>query len=108
MDEPRYRRDIKVLWSLFALAMIYSLWFSRTQALTGNTTVDSTLSVLIGLYICSRPAANAIDLFFFERARGRLLTEWLTVRWLALNILTLLSGWLVIFLGTTHFTSRGS
>ncbi len=108
MDERQYRRSIKVLWALIAVAMVYSLWFSRTQTVTGNSTVDSTLSVLLGLYICSRPAANAIDLLFFERrSLGWLLSEWLTVQWLALNILTLLTGWLVIFLGTTHFASRG-
>ena len=71
-------------------------------------TLDGTFSVLFGLYICSHPAANAVDLLFFERkSYRRIISNWSTAQWLALNILTLLMGWIVIVIGTTHLTSQG-
>jgi hypothetical protein len=103
----QYRRQTGLLCMLIAVAAAYSFWFHRRQMLTGNPTVDGTLSVLLGLYICSRPAGNAIDLVFFERSPfHRMVTEWSSIRWLVLNIVTLLMGWIVIYLGTAHLTSR--
>jgi hypothetical protein len=52
-------------------------------------------------------AGNAID--FFERASfRRVITQWSSVKWLALNILTLPMGWIVIYIGTTHLTSQAN
>ena len=107
MDQRQYRRNTKLLWGLNFLAMVCSFWFYRRDTLTGNDTLDGTLSVILGLYICSRPAGNAIDLLFFERtAFRRVISEWSSIGWLALNILTLLMGWVVIYIGTSHLTSR--
>ena len=107
MDHHEYPRKTGFLLALIAVAAVYSLWFLQRQILTGNATVDGTLSVLLGLYICSRPAGNAIDLLFLERGSfHRFVSHWSSIRWLALNILTLLMGWIVIYLGTTHLTSR--
>jgi hypothetical protein len=107
MEQHQYRRKGGLLCMLIAVAAAYSFWFHQRQALTGNPTVDGTLSVLLGLYICSRPTGNAIDLFFFERSPfHRVVREWSSIRWLVLNILTLLMGWIVIYLGTAHLTSR--
>jgi len=108
VDQAHYRRKTKLLWALILIAAVYSLWFDQRHRLTGNHTIDGALSVLLGLYICSRPAGNAIDLLFFERtASHRILSEWSSIKWLALNILTLLMGWTVIYIGTTHLTGRG-
>ncbi len=108
VDQDHYRRKTKLLWALILIAAVYSLWFDQRHRFTGNPTIDGALSVLLGLYICSRPAGNAIDLLFFERtASHRILSEWSSIKWLALNILTLLIGWTVIYLGTAHLTSRG-
>lgn|SRR5262245_33919157 len=107
MDNRQYRRKTGLLVALIVLAGFYSLWFQQQRSLTGNVTMDGAFNVLLGLYICSRPAGNAIDLFFFERGPfHRMVTEWPGIRWLLLNILTLLMGWIVIYLGTTHLTSR--
>ena len=94
--------------ALIVLAAIYIIWFQQRQTLIGYPTVDGSISVFLGLYICSRPAGNAIDLFFFQRSRfHHVVTEWSSIRWLLLNILTLLMGWIVIYLGTAHLTGRG-
>jgi hypothetical protein len=107
MERDQYQRKTGLLCVAIAVAAAYSFWFHQRQVLTGNPTVDGTFSVLLGLYICSRPAANAIDLFFFERSPfHRVIKEWSSIRWLALNILTLLMGWMVIYLGTAHLTSQ--
>lgn len=109
LDQDRYRRKTKLLWSLIVIAAVYSLWFNRRQRITGNSMIDGTLSVVLGLYICSRPAGNAIDLLFFDRTSfHRIASEWSSIKWLALNILTLLLGWIVIYLGTAHLTGRGN
>jgi hypothetical protein len=108
MDEHGYRHKTKTLWVLIVIAAGYSLWFDRRHMLTGNHLVDSAISVLLGLFICSRPAGNAIDLLFYERAGlRRIMSRWSGVGWLALNVLTLLAGWVVIYVGTTHLMSRG-
>jgi hypothetical protein len=107
MDNREYRRKAWQLCALIGVAAAYGFWFQQRRLLTGNHMVDGTLSVLLGLFICSRPAGNAIDLFFFERgAFHRVFKEWSSIRWLALNLLTLLMGWFVIFIGTTHLASR--
>ena len=107
MELFQYRRKSGLLCTLIVVAAAYSVWFHQRQVLTGNPTVDGTLSVVLGLYICSRPAGNAIDLFFFERSPfHRMIRDGSSIGWLMLNILTLLMGWIVIYLGTAHLTSR--
>ena len=107
MDRQQYHRKTVTLFVLIAVAAVYSIWFHHRHILTGNPMVDGTFTVLLGLYICSRPAGNAIDLFFLERSPfRRMITQWSSIGWLALNILTLLMGWIVIHLGTLHLASR--
>jgi hypothetical protein len=106
MELHQYRKT-GLLCALIVVAGAYSFWFHQRQVLTGNPTIDGTFSVLLGLYICSRPAGNAIDLFFFERSSfHRMIKEGSSIRWLVLNIATLLMGWIVIYLGTAHLTSQ--
>jgi hypothetical protein len=96
------------MWAPILIAAVYSRWFDRRQSLTDNYMIVGTITVVLGLYICSRPAGNAIDLLFFERtAFHRIVSEWSSIKWLALNIVTLLMGWTVIYLGTAHLTGRG-
>ncbi len=100
-----YRRNSKLLIALAVLALAYggALYFLHT--LTGNNKLDGSIGVLLGLYICSQPAANAIDALFFAR-RGNSQSAWAEVRWLALNALVLILGWLVITLGIIRLVSR--
>jgi hypothetical protein len=61
----------------------------------------------LGLFICSRPAGNAVDMLFYERGAFRRLTSaWAGIGWLALNLLVLFVGWLVIVSGAMRFAGR--
>ncbi len=69
--------------------------------------VDGIVGVVFGLYICSNPAANLVDLFFYGGdRRRRISSKGSTVLWLALNLLVLLIGGIVIFSGVTRFIGR--
>ena len=72
------------------------------HTLTGVPLLDGSIGIALGLYICSHPAANAVNMLFFERDALRQISEWSIVRWLGLNLLTLLAGWLVVFVGITR------
>lgn len=92
---------------LVILAIIYSgvLHFLRT--LTGRVLVDGAIGVLLGLFVCSRSAANMLDMLLFERYfLRRPASRRSDVLWIALNLLVLVVGWITIVAGTTRFTSR--
>jgi hypothetical protein len=103
MDQNWRGRNIKTLWTMVLLGVAYSslLYYQRT--LTGTDNMDGIIGVLLGLYICSHPAANVVDMLFFRRgARRQFSSKRSAVLWLAINMLVLLIGWFVIFIGTTR------
>ena len=107
MAHRQYHRNTKILWGLILAASVYIAWFYRLQTLTGLNLLDGVIGVLLGLYICSHPAANAIDLIYFERSALRQATsEWSSAGWLALNLLALLLGWIVIVIAATRFAGN--
>lgn len=100
MDTDDIRRNARFLCILIAAAFIYVGLMHFLPALTGNDLVDGSIGVLLGLYICSHPAANAIKLLFYQpQLLYQLKRQPPGVRWLALNVLVLLVGWLVITVG---------
>jgi len=103
MDQHRYRRKARILWVLALLALVYIALLSYLRTLTGTNMLDGIIGVLFGLYICSHPAANAVDMLFFERGALRQLSEWSGIGWLVLNMLVFLLGCMVIITGTTRF-----
>ncbi len=103
MGQEFYPRKTRTLWGLSLIAIAYGGLIYYLHTLTGIRWLDGSLGVLLGLYICSRPAANAVDLLFFQRAALRQVSsEWQGIGWLALNLLVLLAGWAVIVIGTTR------
>ena len=107
MDQHRHGRNIKTLWALILLGIAYSSLLYYQRRLTGTNNVDGIIGVLLGLYICSHPAANVVDMLFFRGgARHQFPSRRSTVLWLALNMLVLLIGWIVIFVGTTRLVGR--
>ena len=101
------QRNSGILWGLTLLAIAYGTLLSELGTLTRNARLDGTIGVILGLYICSHPAANAVNALFFDRHTVRQLSsEWSLVGWLALNLLTLLAGWAIIYLGLIRLVAR--
>ena len=88
------------LWMQVVLALAYSIPLVLLDTVTRSAALDGLVGGMLGLYICSHPARNAIDVLFADRfAFRRICSTWSGRRWLALNGLVLLAGWWVIFLG---------
>ncbi len=105
MEEQRRGRNYRTLGLVIVLALLYLGWMSIQRTITGMPRLDGTIGVLLGLFICSRPAANMLDLLFAQRSYATS-SEWSTIRWLALNGLVLFLGWLVITMGATRLIER--
>jgi hypothetical protein len=105
-DTSGYQPDTTRLWALLLPATAYLAWMTYWPMLTGMTLVDGSVGVVLGLYICSHPAANGIDLFFVQRGTfRRIFSGWSGVWWLLLNALIMFVGWIVIVLGVSRFTA---
>ena len=107
MDQQRHRPKIIALWILGVLGIAYSSLLYIQPTLTGKNDLDGIIGVVLGLYICSHPAANLVDMLFYRRSiRYRFLSRRYAILWVALNVLILLVGGIVIFIGTTRFLGR--
>lgn len=85
----------------------YLLWQYYWPYSSGNAVLDGMTGVVLGLFICSRPAANGIDLLFVERgAFKRVLRQRAGVAWFLLNALVMLVGWFVISVGAARLTTN--
>ncbi|HEX2184258.1 MAG TPA: hypothetical protein VHN78_01975, partial [Chloroflexota bacterium] len=91
MNRHRQGRNTALLGAMVLLAFAYGGLLTYRHTLTGTSTPDGILGVVIGLYICSHPAANAIDLLYLGRASLRQVsTGWSGMAWLGLNLLVML------------------
>jgi hypothetical protein len=82
-----------VLWILILAAIVCGTIVQFLPKLTGHSLFDRFIGMVLGLYICALPAANAVNLLFYDRQALRQMLEWSLIRWLALNLLVLLTGW---------------
>jgi hypothetical protein len=109
MDQRRRARRSWILAALILAALLYAVLMSLLGGFTGQRLIDGGLGVMLGLYVCSHPAANAIDLLFMDqRSQDAWLAGWPGAGWLALNGLALLVGWWAIFTGATRFAALAS
>ena len=100
INHPRTAR----MWLLLAPAAAYLTWVLLFPAFTVGLLFDGSVGVLLGLYICSLPAANGIDLMFMQRGAFRRAVKHSSgVEWLMLNALVMLVGWIVMVLGAARF-----
>jgi hypothetical protein len=107
MEVHPQARHIKRLLALILLGIVYSGVIHYQHTLTSWGEADGIIGVLLGLFICSHPAANLVDILFFRRgARYPFSSRRSVVLWLVLNLLVLLVGWIAIFIGTTRFFSK--
>ena len=94
------RLTYRALWTQIVLALAYAVPLLTFGGITQTPGLDGLLGGMLGLWICSLPARNAIDVMFANRFALRSL--WRSAagrRWLALNALVLFAGWGVLFLG---------
>ena len=104
MARERYRGNRLLLVALLAAAVLY-LACQPVVPVAKLNAVNGGMGVLLGLFICSRPAANGIDLFFLERGGVRLaLSGWSGLEWLLLNAVVMIIGWVVIVVGASHIS----
>ena len=77
----------------------------ETARLAESLVRDGATGIILGLFICSRPAANGIDLFFQDRLALRQLVSTMDgVTWFLLNTIVMIVGWLVISVGASRLT----
>ena len=104
MEQPR-GRNYKTLGIVVVLALLYGGWMVTQRTITGIPRLDGVIGVLLGLFICSRPAANLLDLLFSQRAQAGS-SEWSAIGWLALNGLVMMVGWITLTVGATRLIER--
>jgi hypothetical protein len=92
---------------LGVLGIAYSSFVSSQHTLTGMNHLDGIIGVVLGLYICSHPAANLVDMFFYRRGiRHQFSSKRSALLWSALNVMVLFIGGIVIFTGTTQLIGK--
>jgi hypothetical protein len=107
VGQGQCKRNAGVLWALILLSISFVALLRGLRTLTGVKMLDGAIGVALGLFICANPAANAVNMLFFDRyALAQLRSDWSTIRWLTLNLLALLAGWMAIYVGITRLVDR--
>lgn len=106
LAERRAQRNSSELVLFIFLALVYTELLRFLPTLTGISLLDGSIGVAMGLYICAHPAANAVNMLFFETDLLQQISEWANIRWILLNLLVLLAGWMVIFTGLTRWLAN--
>jgi hypothetical protein len=106
MTFERVKNNSPFLWALIVVAGAYLAWQYYWPSFTGDDLFDGISGVVLGLFICSRPASNGIDLLFQERgAFKRAMSDGSSFAWVLLNGLVMLIGWFVITVGAARLTA---
>jgi hypothetical protein len=106
MSAQKRRQNYAILGVLILLALLYAATIYFWPPLSNAHKVEGSLGILLGLYICSKPAANLLDLLFDLLSSRFLPVSGLRlVLWLTSNFIMLLVGWFIITLGATRFTA---
>jgi hypothetical protein len=109
VTHDEYRPNRTLLLALLLPAGGYLAWQWRDPGAGPMGWLQGSLGLVLGLYICSRPAANGIDLFFAQRGTWRrIFTVRSGIEWIVLNALVMIVGWLVLVTGVTRFSASGS
>src|SRR5258706_16146014 len=92
VDQQRHRT--KQLWAVILLGAAYSGLLFYLHTITGRDVLDGALSISVGLFICSQPAMNMVDLIFVDRSTfNPPAPAWSSTGWIILNVLSMLTGW---------------
>jgi hypothetical protein len=95
------------LAALLVPAGAYLAWQSSLPPVTDHDSVYGIFGVLLGLFICSRPARNGIDVLIFERlSLRRVMSGFRGLAWLLLNAIVMFVGWFVIVVGAMRMSVK--
>ncbi len=101
----RRGRNITLLCVMIVLGAAYLALLYFNHPLTGTYKADGIASVLVGLYICSHPVANGLDMLLYRRYMPvRKTSGGAEFLWWALNAAVVLTGWWVISVGMVRFS----
>lgn len=104
MDQYWRGRSATVLVAIMLPAIAYGFLLSELGTLTGALLWDGVIGVALGLYICSHPVSNAIDLLFLDHGIMRHTgADAHGLAWYGLNLIVMCVGCLVIVIGMTRF-----
>ncbi len=99
----RLRRNYWILALMLLFAWGIQSFFDAGGTVTGYNARDGVIIILAGLYICTHPAANLLEMLFAGRYGPHQETPWYSsLFWLALNTLVLVAGFVILLLGTTR------
>ena len=107
MTHRDYRESPAMLAAWTIVAAAYVAVVDARRSLTGHHLVDGLIGMALGLYICTYPAANMIDLIFGGVGGRRRAAGWPRVGWVLLNLGTLGVAWLMITAGVLRAAFRG-
>ena len=113
-DKPlsgAWQRDFEYGSGTLALLLVMAGTYLAGQAtLPDSTEYDRVYGIggmLLGLFICARPAKNAIDVLIFERqALRRVMRGVRGLAWLCLNALVMGVGCFVIIVGALRMSVK--
>ena len=104
MKQPRLEHHPLRMWLSVLLGIVYGSAFLFVYTITGSTTLDGIIGVLLGLYIGSHPAARMLDLLYLQsRARQELLSSEAGMSWLIAIVLVFVTGLITIIIGANRF-----
>ena len=103
MKRQKRGRKVVNMIGLMLVAFVFFLLISFFNPLTWTHKSDGMLGVLLGLYICSHPAANLLDMVLFSRQTWFDFSRKSNYLWIGFNLAVMGVGWLVIVIGTTQF-----
>ncbi len=99
---PRQNFNTGFLISMVIVGLIYGVWIYLRDTITGSNLGDAATGVLLGIYICSRPVSNLMDMLYTQNIRWNELRKRAGIMWLAMNFITTFAGWATIVLGATR------
>lgn len=90
---------------LVGAALSYAWLIAPHQPSWGEPWLEGAVGVVLGLFICSRPAANLLDALYRSGRRPAAAAGWW---WPMLNVLAFAAGLIVIFMGAMQLTRAGA
>jgi hypothetical protein len=92
---------------LLAAAIAYLIWQASLPEVTANDRLYGIAGMLLGLFVCARPARNGIDVLIFERhSLRRAMHGAKGLAWLGLNAIVMVAGCLVVIMGAMRMTIK--